>query len=166
MKRGWNLNKLNLFFYAGQDDPSRLFVEHLKKYIGKVGSIIVWNRTFEESHVNKHLAIRLKEYADFIYAVNSRIFDLMTIFSKQLHIHPDFHGSASIKKVLPVLCPELSYKELDIGNGSEAMNTWNRMVTGDMSELEKKETKKAMLEYCNLDTYAMYAIWKHLKEII
>ena len=126
----------------------------------------MWNRTFEESHINKHLAIRLPEYAEFLQGVNSRIFDLMKIFSKQLHIHPDFHGSASIKKVLPVLCPELSYKELDIGNGSEAMNTWNKMVTGDMSEIEKKETEKSMLEYCGLDTYAMYAIWKHLKSIV
>ncbi len=165
-EKGMEPEKAEPFFYAEQDDPSRLFVEHLKKYIGKVGSIIVWNKTFEESHVNKHLAIRLPEYADFIYSVNSRIFDLMTIFSKQLHIHPDFHGSASIKNVLPVLCPELSYKELDIGNGSEAMNTWNRMVVGDMSEGEKEETKMAMLEYCNLDTYAMYAIFKHLKDLL
>lgn len=154
------------FFYAGQDDPTPLFVEDLKKKIGTFGSVIVWNRTFEESHINKHIAIRLPEYAEFISNVNSRIFDLMTIFSKQMHIHPDFHGSASIKKVLPVLCPELSYEELDIGNGSEAMNTWNMMVTGDMSEEEKKETEKAMLKYCGLDTYAMYAIWKHLIEII
>jgi hypothetical protein len=126
----------------------------------------VWNKTFEESHVNKHLAIRLPEYTDFLNSVNARIFDLMTIFSKQLHIHQDFHGSASIKKVLPVLVPELSYKELDVGNGSEAMNTWNKMVSGEMSEIEKREARKAMLEYCNLDTYAMYAIWKKLNEII
>ncbi len=154
------------FFYAGQEDPAPLFIADLKKKVGNVGSVIVWNKTFEESHINKHLAIRLPEYADFIQNMNSRIFDLMTIFSKQLHIHPDFHGSASIKKVLPVLCPELSYKELDIGNGSEAMNTWNKLVTEDISEKEKKETEKAMKEYCCLDTYAMYAIWKHLKEII
>lgn len=60
----------------------------------------------------------------------------------------------------------LSYEELDIGNGSEAMNTWNTMVTGDMSEEEKNEIEKAMLKYCGLDTYAMYAIWKHLMDII
>lgn len=154
------------FFYAGQDDPSPMFVADLKNKIGTSGSVIVWNRTFEESHINKHLAIRLPEYAEFINNVNSRIFDLMKIFSKQLHIHPDFHGSASIKKVLPVLCPELSYKELDIGNGSEAMNTWNRLVTEEVEDNEKVKIEKAMLEYCGLDTYAMYAIWKHLKDLV
>ena len=33
---------------------------------------------------------------------------------------PRFNGSASIKQVLPVLCPELSYKELDIQEGGSA----------------------------------------------
>ena len=110
--------------------------------------------------------MRIPEHADFLDDINSRMFDLMTIFSKQLHIHPDFQGRASIKKVLPVLCPELSYKELDIGNGSEAMNTWNKLVTEDVSNDEKVEIEKAMREYCGLDTYAMYAIWKYLLEKI
>lgn len=153
------------FLYTGKQDPSPMFVEELQKQLGKTGSIIVWNKTFEESHVNKHLAIRIPEYAEFIKDLNSRIFDLMTIFSKQLHIHPDFHGSASIKKVLPVLS-DLSYEELDIGNGSEAMNTWNKLVMEDVPSEERKEIEKAMFKYCQLDTYAMYAILKHLFNII
>ena len=150
------------FLYTGNEDPSPLLVDALEKTIGKVGSILVWYKPFEESHVNKRLAIRLPERAEFLSSVNARMFDLMTIFSKQLHIHPDFHGSASIKKVLPVLCPELSYKELDIGNGSEAMNTWNKLVTEGAADDERVEIEKAMREYCGLDTYAMYAIWKVL----
>ena len=153
------------FLYTGKEDPSQMFLEELQKQIGKIGSIVVWNRTFEESHVNKHLAIRIPESAEFIKDLNSRIFDLMTIFSKQLHIHPDFHGSASIKKVLPVLS-NLSYQELDIGNGSEAMNTWNKLATEDISNEERKKTEEAMLKYCQLDTYAMYAILKHLYEMV
>ena len=125
----------------------------------------MWNKTFEQSHINKHLAIRIPEYADFLNDINSRMFDLMTIFSKQLYIHPDFHGSASIKKVLPVLST-LSYEDLDIGNGSEAMNTWNKLVTENVSDDEKAKTEKAMREYCGQDTEAMYEIWKHLREKI
>ncbi|MDP3980633.1 MAG: DUF2779 domain-containing protein [Chlamydiota bacterium] len=153
------------FLYTGDKDPSSLLVEELKKKIGNSGSVIVWYKPFEESHVNKHLAVRMPEHLDFINNVNSRLFDLMTIFSKHLHVHPEFRGSASIKKVLPVLCPELSYKELEIGNGSEAMNTWNKMVTGEIKESERSMTEKAMREYCALDTYAMYAIWKVLLEM-
>ena len=153
------------FLYTGKKDPSPLFINALQKVIGNVGSIIVWYKPFESSHINKRLAIRMPEYADLIESTNTRMFDLMTIFSKQLHIHPDFHGSASIKKVLPVLCPKLSYKELEIGNGSEAMNTWNKLVTEGREDGNRIEIEKAMLEYCGLDTYAMYAIWKHLIDL-
>jgi hypothetical protein len=154
------------FLYTGVKDPSPLFIEALQKVIGNVGSIIVWYKPFESSHINKKLAIRMPEYVDLITDMNNRMYDLMTIFSKQLHIHPDFRGSASIKKVLPVLCPELSYKELDIGNGSEAMNTWNKLVTEGATDSERTQIEKAMLEYCSLDTYAMYAIWKHLHDLV
>ncbi len=160
------LEEIEPFFYMEKGDPTPFFIDHLEKKIGRVGRIVVWNRTFEESLINKNIALRLPKYAEFINGVNSRIFDLMTIFSKQLHIHPDFHGSASIKKVLPVLCPSLSYKELEVGNGSEAMNTWNRLVTEDMTKEQKEELKQSMLVYCRLDTFAMYEIWKYLMGII
>jgi hypothetical protein len=153
------------FLYIGDQDPSLAFIQALENVIGDRGNILVWYKPFEESHINKRLAIRLPEHSDFIEKVNSRMFDLMTIFSNQLHVHPDFHGSASIKKVLPVLCPDLSYKELEIGNGSEAMNTWNKLVTEGAREEDRIRIEAAMREYCGLDTYAMYAIWKKLVEL-
>ncbi len=157
------------FLYTDSEDPSRLLVEDLQKNIGTSGTVLVWYKPFEESHINKNLAVRLPEYKEFIFGVNGRLFDLMTIFSKHLHVHPDFHGSASIKKVLPVLCPELSYAELEIGNGSEAMNTWNKLVTdiasGNITPTERAKIEQDMRTYCALDTYAMYAIWKHLNDL-
>jgi hypothetical protein len=154
------------FLYTDQKDPSSNFIEALSKVIGTEGSVVVWSGAFEKSHINKPLALRLPEYADVIKNINGRIFDLMVIFSKQMHIHPGFHGRASIKKILPILCPELSYKELDIGNGSEAMNTWNRLVTGAIPESEKSGIEKSMLEYCELDTKAMYLIWRYLDQLV
>jgi hypothetical protein len=154
------------FLYTGKQDPSKLFLAALQENIGEVGSIIVWNKSFEGSNINKPLAIRVPDGAEFLTNLNTRLFDLMTIFSRQLHIHPDFHGSASIKKVLPVLCPELSYEELDIGNGSEAMNTWNKLVTEEYTEDDKLKIETAMKKYCELDTMAMYAIWKCLIGIL
>jgi hypothetical protein len=42
------------------------------------------------------------------------IFDLEAIFNKQLYVHPGFMGKTLIKYVLPVICPDLSYKTLYI----------------------------------------------------
>ena len=90
----------------------------------------------------------------------------MDVFHKQMHVHPNFKGSTSIKKVLPVLVPELSYKELEIKEGGSAMEAWFEKILNARSEEEKNETAKNLLKYCYMDTYAMYAIWKELVKLV
>jgi hypothetical protein len=90
---------------------------------------------------------------------------LETIF-KDDYRHPGFKGRTSIKKVLPVLCPEFSYKDLNIQNGTEAMENWNRTIFDEeLEELERVQIQKSLLEYCKLDTLAMVKIFKHLLDI-
>lgn len=153
------------FIYTGQGDPSEELVKSLREHIGDTGSVIVWNKTFECGR-NSELAERLPQWAKFMNDVNERTYDLMDIFKGQHYVHKDFRGSASIKKVLPVMAPELSYKELEIGEGGTAMNAWNEMVTGNLKPEEKEKIKKDLLTYCGLDTYAMYAIWQALRKVI
>ena len=99
------------FLYDESADPSRAFAESLEKHIGKIGSVIVWSKKFECS-INKQIAERVPEFKDLIESINNRTYDLMDVFTAQHYVHKDFRGSTSIKKVLPVLAPELSYKNL------------------------------------------------------
>ena len=92
--------------------------------------------------------------------MNARIVDLMDVFSSQAFVHPGFKGSTSIKAVLPVLVPALSYKELAIQEGGTASDTWNKIVTGVHSAREAEAQRKALLTYCGLDTRAMWEIWR------
>lgn len=39
------------------------------------------------------------------------------------------------------------------------------MTTGNISHKEKDTIAKNLLNYCELDTYAMCVIWKELKDI-
>ena len=74
-------------------------------------------------------------------------------------------GSYSIKYVLPALVPERekAYKNLDlIHNGGEAMNAYANM--SNLSNEEKIAYRRALLEYCKLDTLAMVEIHKCLKK--
>jgi hypothetical protein len=89
----------------------------------------------------------------------------MEIFSKGLYIDYRFHGSASIKKVLPILVPKLSYKSLEIGEGATAMIKWHEMVYGDIPEAERDTIAKNLLTYCKLDTWAMVKIWREIKQL-
>ncbi len=152
--------------YLGNDFETATtgLLEMMKEKIGPVGSVIVWNEGFEKGR-NKELMEIHPEYKDFLEDINNRIYDLMLVFKKD-YLHPDFFGSASIKKVLPVLLPELSYKNLEIQDGTMALSEWERSLNGDISSTEREKIRENLLKYCKLDTFAMVEIWKVLKKII
>jgi hypothetical protein len=66
---------------------------------------------------------------------------------------------------LPVLLPELSYKTLDIQNGTMALSEWEKMVRQEMADDEKGSVRENLFKYCALDTLAMVEIYKKLKEL-
>lgn len=147
-----------------EGDSALLTSEHLKENFAETGTVLVWNKSFEMSR-NTEMAERYPDLADFLLSINNRVYDLGDIFSKDMYIHPGFKGSWSIKNVLPVLVPELSYKDLEIGKGDQAMLSWWEMRNGTMSEIEKENIKQSLLKYCELDTWAMVEIWRKLKGI-
>lgn len=138
-------------------DPSRNLIKKLKEGIGDTGSsVVVWNKTFEFER-NKDMANLYPEHKEFLENINSRMIDLADFINKEMYIHPDFLGSWSIKNVLPVMVPELSYKSLKVNKGDQAMLTWWEMVHNS-----DKSKSKDLLEYCGLDTLAMVKIWEKL----
>jgi hypothetical protein len=154
------------FLATESHDPSREMVDALKRDLGTSnGSIIVWHKPFEMGR-NKELAELQPADAAFMYQLNDRIIDLKEVFSKSMYVDPKCKGSASIKKVLPVIAPELSYKNLPINNGADANKKWGKMIKGDMTPEEVEKTQRDLLVYCKQDTFAMVRIWEELKKII
>jgi RNA polymerase subunit RPABC4/transcription elongation factor Spt4 len=72
--------------------------------------------------------------------------------------------------MVPILgtfnCCFFNYSELEIHEGGQASEEWWKMVSVLKNETEKDKIAKNLKEYCGLDTYAMYAIYKVLKNII
>jgi len=64
---------------------------------------------------------------------------------------------------LPVLVPELSYKDLEIQEGGTASLKWFNIARGDTTG--KDQILKNLLKYCELDTLAMVRIWEELEEL-
>jgi hypothetical protein len=151
------------FIFTENKYPDEEFIQAMKKHIPDSGSIVVWSKTFEMGR-NKDLAKRNPPHKEFLENVNKRIVDLMDVFTNQHFIHPGFKGKTSIKNILPVLAPELSYKALDIKEGATASNTWDKIVKGELDKGEAIEKIESLKIYCKLDTYAMYVIWKYLRE--
>lgn len=105
------------------------------------------------------------EAAEFLADINNRMVDLMIPFSQNYYVDADFCGSASIKNVLPVLVPELSYKTLDIQEGGTAQRLWMEAALDGKHPDEKEKIFSDLVEYCKLDTLAMVEIHRKLREV-
>jgi len=152
------------FLHDRNTSPDLSFLEALEKYLPKTGSIVVWNKRFE-SGVNANLAKRNPKYQDFISQVNERIVDLEIPFREQLYVHPGFKGKSSIKYILPILSPQFSYQDLNIQEGGAACEVYNRLIDDYYKKDEREEKIKDLLDYCRLDTLAMYEIYKHCLDL-
>jgi len=146
-------------------DPAPMVAESLKRHIGGTGSVIVWNARFEASR-NAEIGEHLPEFADFMASINERMYDLMMVVKKGYYVDSRFGGSASIKKVLPVMCPELSYNDLAIHEGGTASASWATLTNSAIPIEQREQLRKDMLAYCELDTFAMVAIYRKFLEVI
>ena len=150
------------FLHEEKSDPTGVAATMLAKHIAPGGSVVVWYAPFERG-VNQEIGKRAPQFSAIIERINGQLVDLRQIFAEQHFVHPGFRGSTSIKAVLPVLVPELSYKDLVIQEGATASEQWWKMVATDTPAGERTAIAAALRAYCKRDTYAMYAIWKRLQ---
>ena len=155
----------NEFIHRDQSTPVHVVAQKLREDIGDEGNVVVWNKVFE-GKCNADLANVNEDLKGFLLGLNDRIYDLMEIFRKMEYLHDDFKGSYSIKNVLPVMCPDLSYDGLSVSNGAEAVVEYEQLIFGDVAEELKEEKFDALLEYCKLDTWAMVRIFQELEKMV
>lgn len=153
------------YIHRDRSTPVHIIAQKLREDIGDYGHVVVWNKSFE-GNCNADLAQVNEALKGFLLSLNERLYDLMEIFRKMDYVHDDFRGSYSIKNVLPVFCPELSYEDLNISNGTEAVVQYENLIFGNASESEKEAGFNALLEYCKLDTWAMLRIFQELEQMI
>lgn len=137
-------------------------IEHMQNNIGTAGSVVSWHAAFENTQ-NKNMAGLYPDKASFLNGLIERTLDLEDLF-KEGYVDIAFGGSTSIKKVLPVLAPDLTYEGMDVANGTDAMEAWNRLISMP-DGIEQKQLRQAMLDYCKLDTYAMVRIFEEMERV-
>ncbi len=152
------------YLHRDSSNPILSLLKKLKKDIGPTGSVLVWSKNFETKR-NFEMAEMFPEFKKFLENVNSRVSDLMEPFAKGFFADKDFFGSASIKNILPVLVPSLSYKGLDIQEGASAQRLWMEAVLKNNSSINKEKLFADLVEYCKLDTLAMVEIFRVLENL-
>jgi len=115
------------------------FMQALKDGLGKKGSVLVYNQSFEKAVMDEG-AIAFPEFREW-YDENimPRVKDLLDVFRDFAYYDPAQKGSASIKKVLPVMS-DLKYDDLEISEGMFASLEYER-VTYDPSVSEEDRKK-------------------------
>ena len=145
-----------------QKEVSLELVEQMRRDFYPEGSAIVWYKPFEVSR-NKELAELYPDSQSFFDALNEkRIFDLRDIFSKNMYVDARSKGSTSLKEILPITVPDLTYKTLGIQGGTAAMTEWSNLVFSDLSDSDKDQIRFDLLEYCKLDSFAMVEIYRFI----
>lgn len=147
------------YLHTSADDPRRPLAETLLTHIGATGHVVAYNIPFERG-VLHHLADQFPEYAEQLRAIADRLWDQLPIF-RQHYRHPDFAHSNSLKAVLPVMAPGLSYESLDVQNGTAAQVKWEEMI-GQTDAAAKAALYEQLRAYCHLDTRAMVEIHRVL----
>lgn len=145
-------------------DPRHTFLSSLLDSIPEGACILAYNSKFEVERL-RELAASFPEYSERIDQIICRVRDLMKPFASRHIYFPQMNGSHSIKVVLPALVPELSYKNLEISNGSLAAESYLKMYhSTDSTEIAR--TRSALLEYCKLDTLAMVRILEKMQQYV
>jgi hypothetical protein len=145
-------------------DPVALLLPQLMREIGDSGTVFVWNRVFEMTR-HKEMAAIHPAYAEFLARLNERIFDLADFIKNGWYLHPDFKGRWSLKNVLPVMVPALTYESLHIQNGSMASAAWWDVTQRQNPALDREVVRENLKQYCELDTRAMVRILEKIADI-
>jgi hypothetical protein len=153
------------FLADGSGDPRPGFLCALQASLGPEGSIVSYNSSFETSRL-RELASKFPEHADWINLalVRFKHADLLQPFRSFALYHPDQHGSASIKSVLPAFTG-LGYDDLAIQEGGTASNQFLRLLKGIVPSPEIPSLRDQLSKYCERDTVAMVKLVEKLHMI-
>lgn len=152
------------FLAEGKEDPRPAFLARLKEVMGTQGSVVVYNQAFEKWVLNT-LARDFPEYKGWVNEILPRVADLLIPFRSFNYYHPSQEGSASLKKVLPVLTGK-GYEGMEIADGGDASLRYEEITFGDVTEEERAKVRENLKKYCELDTWAEVIIIRKLKGIV
>jgi hypothetical protein len=152
------------FLADGRGDPRPEFLNRLRDCIGDTGAVVVYNAKFEKGVLDR-LANAFPEHTGWIDGVKARIIDLLDPFQSFDYYHPEQHGSASIKAVLPALTGR-SYADLEIQEGGQANLEYMRVHFGEVSQDERRKVREQLERYCGQDTEGMLWVVDALRALL
>ena len=144
-------------------DPRDALTERLLAAIPEGSCVLAYNKTFE-IRVLKDLAERLPKRRERLLAIAEGVKDLMVPFRRRDIYHWEMNGSYSLKKVLPVLVPQLSYEGMAIQEGREASLAYLALEKIE-GRKEREKAEEDLRAYCRQDTLGMVKLLEKMREL-
>jgi hypothetical protein len=132
--------------------------------MGEVGTVIAYNAPFEKGVLDASAEIHT-QFKPWVQQIKRRVVDLLIPFRAFRYYHPQQHGSASIKSVLPAITGR-SYKDLEIQEGGTASREFLRVTFSDVAKAEREKVRSQLEIYCGQDTEGMVWIVDELRNLV
>ncbi|MBA4148332.1 MAG: DUF2779 domain-containing protein [Verrucomicrobia bacterium] len=152
-----------MFLADGVEDPRPSFLRRLKEVLGETGSIVTYNAAFEKARL-RECCSEMGGLEQWLEGISNRIVDLLVPFRAFHFYHPEQKGSASMKAVLPALTGK-NYSHLEIQDGGSASSQFLESLGMAPDDPERARIRRALEEYCTLDTSGMIDILNALKRL-
>jgi hypothetical protein len=148
------------FLDTSGDAPMHAAAEALLAALGDRGPIFVYH-DFEKWRLVE-MAQLFPDLAPALEAVTGRLVDLLRL-TRDHYGHPALNGSYSLKVVLPTIAPELDHALLEgVHDGLSAQAAFHETLASDITKERRAVIRRALLEYCALDTLALVRVAHHL----
>jgi hypothetical protein len=148
------------FLDTSGEAPIRSCAEELVAVLGDRGPIFVYH-DFEKWRLTE-MAQMLPDLAPAIEAINGRLVDLLRL-TRDHYRHPALNGSYSLKTVLPTIDPVLDHALLtEVQDGLSAQAAYHEAANPATTPERREVVRRALLEYCGLDTLALVRVAHHL----
>jgi Domain of unknown function(DUF2779) len=145
------------------NDPRDDLTDRLLAAIPEGSQVLAYNKTFEVG-VLRSLSERFPMHRERLLAIAEEMLDLMVPFRRREIYHWRMDGSYSLKSVLPVLVPELTYEGMAIREGKAASLAYLVLDTIE-SDKDRRKAEEDLRAYCRQDTLGMVKLLEKMQEL-
>jgi hypothetical protein len=150
------------FLDTSGEDPTSEVADRLVGNLGNSGPIFMYS-PYEKRIINDLIGF-VPGLARGLNSLIDRLVDLKPIV-KDHYYHPDMKGSWSLKPVTACIAPKISHANLDeVTDGMAAQRAYLEIIMMGTDPARREDLKNKLLEYCGLDTMAMVAIARYLRQ--
>ncbi len=140
------------------------FIRSLLKDVPRDAYLVAYNAKGAEMLRLKELKRQFAPYGPLIDDLLSRFIDMAYPFQEGLVYDTKMRGNFSVKSLLRVVS-DMDYRDLAIANGMDAVYKW-RLLDQEDKHFDLDDVKKDLSEYCSMDSYSLYLIYRWLLDLI